>query len=143
MTDLAMLEVPVFSLLGNEAFRLRRRVFIEEQQIPENEEFEPVDLTATHFVAVSGGEVCGTLRVIVESAHVRIGRVAVAREARGRGVAGRMIAFAMAHYREAAGGRFYLSAQADKVGLYEKFGFSAYGEAYLDGGIPHLSMKTY
>jgi predicted GNAT family N-acyltransferase len=143
MTEPVIIDVPVFSMLCNEAFRLRRAVFISEQKVPEEEEFDADDLTAHHVVAVAAGEVCGTLRVIHGEDHVKIGRVAVNINWRGHGIASRMIAHAMEQHRDARGNRFYLTAQSDKVALYEKFGFNAFGEEFLDGGMPHLAMKTY
>jgi predicted GNAT family N-acyltransferase len=138
---LAILTVPVFSTLCNQAFRLRREVFIVEQKVPEEEEFDADDLTATHVVAISGGEVCGTLRVIHGPEHIKIGRVVVAVPARGRGVASAMIAHAIGLQPENS--RFYLTAQTDKTALYEKFGFTAFGDIFDDGGMPHIAMKTY
>jgi predicted GNAT family N-acyltransferase len=46
-------------------------------------------------------------------------------------------------HRAARDNRFYLTAQSDKVALYERFGFTAYGDEFLDGGMPHLAMKNY
>ena len=137
----AVLTVPVFSTLCNEAFRLRRAVFVTEQKVPGDEEFDADDLTATHVVAIHAGEICGTLRIIRDEEHIKIGRVVVAMHARGRGVASAMIAYAMG--REPPGSRFYLTAQTDKTALYEKFGFVAFGEVFDDGGMPHIAMKTY
>ncbi|MBB3913006.1 putative GNAT family N-acyltransferase [Rhizobium fabae] len=53
MVETAILSVPVFSTLCNEAFRLRRAVFVHEQKVPEAEEFDSDDLTAHHIVAVT------------------------------------------------------------------------------------------
>lgn len=138
---LAVLTVPVFSTLCNEAFRLRRAVFVTEQKVPEEEEFDADDLTATHVIAIADGEVCGTLRIIRDDEDIKIGRVVVAIFARGRGVASAMISHAMG--LQPAGSRFYLTAQTDKTSLYEKFGFVAFGDIFDDGGMPHIAMKTY
>jgi predicted GNAT family N-acyltransferase len=143
MADTVVLAVPVFSTLCNEAFKLRRAVFIVEQKVPAEEEFDGHDLTAHHVVAVMDGEVRGTLRVIHADEHVKIGRVAVDEAARGHGIASAMMAYAMNEHRAARDNRFYLTAQSDKVALYERFGFTAYGDAVLDGGMPHLAMKNY
>ena len=136
-----LLTVPVFSTLCNEAFRLRRAVFVTEQKVPEDEEFDADDLAATHVIAIAAGEVCGTLRVIHDAEHIKIGRVVVAIAARGRGAASAMIAHAIA--LQPQGSRFYLTAQTDKTALYEKFGFVAFGDIFDDGGMPHIAMKTY
>ena len=143
MTDLTILIVPPFSTLCNAAFALRREVFVWEQKVPEEMENDEYDLTATHFVAVLAGEVVGTLRVIAQPEHHKIGRVAVHQAFRGRGIAKAMMLAAMSHARVAGSDRFYLTAQTDKLGMYEKLGFVAYGDIFDDAGIPHLSMRTY
>lgn len=140
-SDLAILTVPVFSTLCNQAFRLRREVFIVEQKVPEDEEFDAYDLAATHVVAIADGEVCGTLRIIHDPEHIKIGRVVVAIPMRGRGVASAMIAHGIG--LQPPGARFYLTAQTDKTALYEKFGFVSFGDIFDDGGMPHIAMKTY
>jgi len=143
MAEALVLTVPIFSTLCNEAFRLRRAVFITEQKVPPEEEFDQDDLTAHHLVAILDGEVCGTLRVIYSDEHVKIGRVAVSAAARGHGIATLMLLHAMKDHGSARDNRFYLTAQTDKTGLYERFGFKAFGPEFLDGGMPHLAMKTY
>jgi predicted GNAT family N-acyltransferase len=143
MAEALVLTVPIFSTLCNEAFKLRRAVFVTEQKVPPEEEFDHDDLTAHHLVAILGGEVCGTLRVMYLDEHLKIGRVAVSAAARGHGIASLMMVQAMKDHGAARDNRFYLTAQSDKVTLYERFGFKAYGDEFLDGGMPHLAMKTY
>lgn len=144
MHDITLLTVPVFSTLANAAFALRREVFVIEQQIPEAEEFDADDLTATHVVAIAAGNVVGTLRIIWNSEHVKIGRVVVSALWRGQGISTRLLRFAMDLARDRGESRFYLTAQHDKLAVYEKLGFVAFGEPFDDGsGILHLAMKTY
>ncbi|MEQ1902433.1 MAG: GNAT family N-acetyltransferase [Devosia sp.] len=138
-----ILIVPLFSQLGNLGLALRREVFIREQKVPEEDEFDSYDLTATHVVAVTGGNVAGVLRILFLPEHVKIGRVAVGRDWRGQGIASAMMRFAMEHARGRGEMRFYLTAQIDKLTLYEKLGYVAFGEPFQDGGMPHLAMKTY
>lgn len=135
--------VPVFSDLGRLALSLRREVFVTEQGYSEADEFDQVDFTATHVVAIFEGSVAGTLRIIYAPEHVKIGRVVVRLSLRGKGIAAQMMRFAMDHVRAKGEAKFWLSAQADKTGFYERFGFVAYGEEYLDEGQPHRAMKTY
>ncbi len=138
-----ILTVPLFSHLGNHALALRREVFVGEQHVPPDEEFDAHDFTATHIVALLDGDVVGALRVLFLPEHVKFGRVVVARSARGQGIATRMMHFAMDLARDRGETRFYLTAQSDKLALYEKLGFVAFGEEFEDGGMPHYAMKTY
>lgn len=138
-----ILIVPPFSTLCNAAFGLRREVFVWEQKVPEEEEHDADDMTATHFVAVVAGEVVGTLRLIDKPEHIKIGRVAVRQAFRGHGIARTMILAAMDHARAAGRDRFYLTAQSDKLGFYERLGFAAFGPEFQDGGMPHRAMRSY
>ncbi len=141
--ETTVLTVPVFSTLCNAAFQLRREVFIGEQNVPPDEEFDADDLTAHHLVAIRDGEVCGTLRVIHAQDYVKIGRVAVGQRWRGHGVASALMKRAMEDHAHVRENRFHLAAQKDKLPLYERFGFKAYGDEFLDVEIPHLNMKNF
>lgn len=143
MSEPLVLVVPLFSDLGNLGLALRREVFVHEQHVPPEEEFDAYDLTATHVVALDDGNVVGTLRILFLDEHVKFGRVVVAASARGRGIATRLMRFAMDHAAARGETRFYLTAQTDKLALYKKLGFVAFGEEFQDGGMPHLAMKTY
>jgi predicted GNAT family N-acyltransferase len=143
MTDITVLTVPVFSTLCNAGFRLRREVFIVEQKVPPDEEFDADDLTAAHVVAIIDGEVCGVLRVIEAPDYLKIGRVVTGMPWRGRGVASAMLRHAMEEHRDRREGRFHLAAQSDKMALYARFGFKPYGDEFLDVCIPHVNMKNF
>lgn len=143
MSDILIVPIPVFSTLCNAAFALRREVFVREQNVPEEEEHDQYDLTATHFVAIADGEVVATLRLIEMEEHCKIGRVATRLHYRGRGIAKKLIAAAMDHARAGGRDRFYLTAQSDKLGFYQALGFVAFGPEFIDGGMPHRAMRDY
>lgn len=142
-TTATIVTMPFDSDLGRLALELRREVFVAEQHVPADEEPDSYDDAATHVVAVVDGNVVGTLRLIFQPEHVKIGRVAVRASLRGRGIARKMMEFAMQLARDRGESRFYLAAQTDKLGFYERLGFVAFGEEFQDGGMPHLAMKTY
>jgi predicted GNAT family N-acyltransferase len=137
------LAVPLSSMLGAAGLALRHAVFVLEQNVPEELERDEYDATATHIVAVGAGDVVGVLRIVDLGEHAKIGRVAVRQDWRGRGVARAMMVDAMDRMRARGQSRFYLSAQVDALGLYEKLGFVAFGERFIEAGIEHLAMKTY
>jgi predicted GNAT family N-acyltransferase len=122
------------------ALDLRHEVFVVEQRVPVEEEYDEHDDTALHLVAVEDGRIVATARVVMEGTTAKIGRVAVAREARRRGIASRLIEASEAHARERGAQRLALAAQTGALALYEKAGYSAYGERFMDAGIEHLMM---
>ncbi|HVY50368.1 MAG TPA: GNAT family N-acetyltransferase [Devosia sp.] len=138
-----VLSVPLQSDLGRLALELRRRVFVDEQRVPLDIERDEHDAAATHVVALLEGNVAGVMRIVFLPQHAKFGRVAVDRAYRRRGIAQAMMQFAMALARERGETRFYLTSQLDKVALYEKLGFIAFGERFEEGGLPHRAMKTY
>jgi predicted GNAT family N-acyltransferase len=137
------LAVPFSSMLGAAGSALRHAVFVLEQNVPEEHERDAYDAGAIHVVAIAEGDVVGVLRIVDMGEHAKIGRVAVRKDWRGRGVARTMMQYAMDLSRRNGQPRFYLSAQRDALGLYEKLGFSAFGEPFVEAGIDHVAMKTY
>src|SRR5262249_7174682 len=95
MSDLTILPVPIASDLGAIALEVRRTVFIVEQNVPETVERDAYDADAVHLVAIDGGDVVGTLRIVFLPEHAKFGRVGVLRRARGKGIATRMMQAAM------------------------------------------------
>ena len=143
MSEPLVLAVPLTSDLGRLGLALRREVFVGEQRVPEAIEYDSYDATATHVVAVLDGDVVGVLRIVFLPEHAKFGRVAVRSTARGKGIASAMMRVAMTLARANGEARFYLTSQLDKVPLYEKLGFAAYGEIFTEGGMPHKAMKNY
>lgn len=141
--DFTILSVPVFSPLCNLGFALRREVFILEQQVPEEIEHDPDDMTATHVVGIMDGAVVGVLRILWKDDYAKIGRVAVAVSHRGLGLGAKLIVFAIEQARAKGQARCYLESQSDKVGFYERLGFMAFGDEFMDAGIPHRKMRNY
>ena len=118
---------------------VRRGVFIDEQGVPAALELDGQDADATHFIAMdAAGEPLGTARLLADG---QIGRVAVVPEARRQGIAGRLLARAIAAARRRGDAGVWLNAQVDALGLYERAGFQAVGETFEEAGITHLRME--
>jgi predicted GNAT family N-acyltransferase len=122
-----------------ECFRIRVDVFVTEQGVPEEEEGDAYDEHALHFLAWREGEAIGTARVVLleEGRLGKIGRVAVDHTQRGLGVGAALIEAVEAAVKVE---RFQLDAQVDAMGFYERLGYVAEGEAFLDAGILHRRM---
>ncbi len=127
-----------------EAIAVRFAVFVDEQGVPENEEIDAHDRTdaaASHALAYDGSRPVAAGRFFLrEDGAAQIGRMAVMPEARGSGV-GRMLLEALMDEARARGiARAVLFAQTHALAFYERAGFAAYGEPFLDAGIPHVAM---
>ena len=120
---------------------LRRAVFIEEQGVPEAEEWDNLDGRAIHLLAWHEGRAVGTARLLLKGETGKIGRVCVLADARGTGLGAALIRAAMDVLRTKPGvTRAMLGAQTHAIGFYEKLGFSVCGPIYDDAGIPHRDM---
>lgn len=124
------------------AIAVREHVFVQEQGVPVEEELDGRDAEAEHLVALEPGgtAVIGTLRLLLDGQTAKVGRVAVERAWRGRGIAARMLELALARARERGAGRARLASQLDVVGLYEQAGFTVESDIFEEAGIPHVWM---
>jgi predicted GNAT family N-acyltransferase len=123
------------------AVSVREEVFCGEQGVPKDEEIDGLDDQALHLVALEpDGRVIGTLRLLVVAGEAKIGRVAVKRRWRRRGIASRMLQMALAEARERGCRRAGLASQLQATGLYEEAGFSVESEPFESAGIAHVWM---
>ena len=119
---------------------LRRAVFIEEQEVPEDLEVDGLDDTALHLLATLDGRPVGTARMLLKGATGKIGRVCVLRDLRGQGVGAALIRAAVEELRRLGLAQAKLGSQVHAIPFYEKLGFTAEGPVYDDAGIPHRDM---
>jgi len=124
---------------STEALRdIRRHVFIDEQQIPEELEWDADDAGSTHFLISCGAEPIGTARLLSDG---RIGRVALMPQWRGQGLGEQLMRAVMAHAQSLGMQTLHLSAQTYALDFYRRLGFTPCSEEYLEAGIPHLAMR--
>ena len=123
-------------------FALRRAVFIEEQSVPVADEIDGEDDACTHIIATLGGTPVGTARFQMKNGSVKIQRVCVSRDHRGKDFGADIIRFIVNHVKiTGMADRLFLGAQTHALPFYEKLGFVQYGPEYLDAGIPHYDME--
>lgn len=124
-----------------QALAVREAVFVREQGIDPELEIDDYDGVCWHAVAYLGKEPVGTARlVMLDRFTAKIGRVAVLAEARGRGVATALMRLLEEYCRREGVTRVVLDAQIQVMPLYEKLGYEAEGEPFLDAGIVHRRM---
>lgn len=120
---------------------LRRAVFVDEQGVPPDEEWDDRDAGAVHLLAQDvDGAAMGTARLRLKGRVGHIGRVCVLREARGTGLGAALMRAALDALRARGAEQAELGAQCHALGFYEKLGFVAEGPVYDDAGIPHRHM---
>ncbi|MDP3760408.1 MAG: YbgC/FadM family acyl-CoA thioesterase [Ramlibacter sp.] len=140
---MARIETGGWSDLGGDAGRIRTEVFLEEQKIPADMEWDDADRAAVHAVAYNRlGQPVATGRLLQQSPGVaRIGRMAVHRALRGSGV-GRQVLEALLSVAQARGDReVMLHAQRSAEDFYVGLGFVPRGEPFEEAGIPHVEMS--
>lgn len=150
-------------------FALRQRVFIDEQKVDISEEFDEYDAVGSEMAAAHAGdasearfveakcvyvlaraggvEILGTARMIDVPEHKageqwgKVGRVAVEKSARGLGV-GRAMMGKLEELARLKGLRgVTLGAQLTAQAFYERLGYTALGDEFMDGGMPHIKCE--
>ena len=136
------MKIEKFTPAPPQAINVRIEVFVEEQGF--RDEFDDIDAIATHFVAFDEAErPIGTCRVFVsDDAKVYLlGRLAVVKEYRGKGLGSEIVACAEKHVKEIGGKELRLHAQCRVEKFYEKVGYTSFGEIEEEEGCPHIWMK--
>lgn len=116
---------------------IREAVFINEQSVPPELEWDSDDQDATHFLAYVGDYPIGTARLLADG---HIGRVAVLKDWRGSGIGAMLMQAALKSAEQAGLSRQFLTAQVHATAFYERLGFKVVSEEFLEAGIPHVDM---
>lgn len=131
-----------WATLGKFASAVRTQVFVEEQGISQEDEWDAADATAIHTVVLNRlGQPVGTGRLLQDAPGVaRIGRMAVLHPLRGAGI-GHAVMKALEDAARARGdAEVTLSAQLSAENFYRRLGYTSRGEPYDDVGIAHITM---
>ncbi|CAM5561447.1 acetyltransferase [Streptomyces tanashiensis] len=133
-------------------FAVRREVFVVEQGVPQELEYDTYDATAVHVLAVrADGVALGTGRLLHgadaagrtggDASVGSLGRLAVTQAARGLGVGAALVRGIEDVARERGLSAVDLHAQTHALGFYERLGYVAYGPEFPDAGMPHRAMR--
>ncbi len=124
------------------AFRVREQVFVDEQHVPREEEYDEHDDAAHHYLAWADGLPVGAARWRPTAHGVKLERFSVLAPYRSRGVGGvllrQVMADARAAYPEAG---LYLHAQLQAQRFYQRHGFVPEGDLFYECEIPHYKMR--
>lgn len=124
-----------------QAIALRRRVFVEEQGVPERDELDGRDDDGLHLVAVEAEQVVATCRLVFAGSTVQLSRLAVEPGRRRGGLASRLLEAADAETRAGGARRLVLHAQTYARGLYDSHGYVPRGPTFVEADIEHVAME--
>ena len=122
----------------SEIREIRTSVFIKEQKVPVELEWDEFDEDSTHIIAYYNNKPVGTARLLNDG---HIGRMAVLKAYRNRNIGQNMLKYMLEIAKKQSFKTIELSAQEHAVEFYKKHGFMVTSDVYLDAGIPHYDMK--
>ncbi|MCG7333014.1 GNAT family N-acetyltransferase [Salinicoccus roseus] len=129
------------NIMYNQCLEIRKRVFVEEQNVPMDREVDEYEDTATHILLIDD-EPIGTVRYRPASEDmIKVERMAVLPEARGRKLGFKLMEFVHDHAREHGYTRAKLGAQVHAIDFYKKLGYTVSSDEFEDAGIPHVYME--
>ncbi|MEW6279627.1 MAG: GNAT family N-acetyltransferase, partial [Candidatus Eremiobacterota bacterium] len=123
------------------ALDIRYRVFVTEQGVPEELERDADDRRAVHALVYRQGRPVGTARLVPRGGAGKIGRVAVLKEARGNRLGVELMRALEGEAARLRLAEVLLDAQVQVIPFYERLGYRAEGDPFLDAGIPHRRMR--
>lgn len=139
MSALFTIAIVPWETTSEDLLSVRQIVFVNEQGVPAEEERDEHDASSIHFLARDASrDPIGTARLLDSG---RIGRVAVLREWRGRGLGRALMHAVVAETRQRGMVRPHLHAQVQTISFYESLGFVVCGEEFEEAGILHREME--
>jgi predicted GNAT family N-acyltransferase len=138
-----MTEIKILN--GNEdlsdAYKIRKIVFIDEQKVPPELEWDVMDKIATHFILYFNDTPIGTARTFGQNGIWYIGRMAILKEYRNQGYGKLIMENVLNYLKTLSLSKIIIHAQTTVLGFYKKFGFTEFGDEFLDAGIKHKAMS--
>lgn len=122
----------------DQAFEIRRQVFVIEQAVDPAEEYDEYEDACIHLLALSDGVPCGTARIRTTENGRKLERFAVLKEYRGKKAGAALVEACL--QRLEPGTYAYMHAQEHALDFYAKHGFQATGDRFWECEIPHFKM---
>lgn len=131
------------SPVHQDSVAIRQAVFVQEQHVPADLEVDADEDKATYFTGYdASGKPLATLRLLREDYGFHVQRVAVLKNARGKGYGRQMIQAAIDYGKKQGVQKLMLGAQVHAVGFYKQLGFSLTAKPeFMDAGIHHREME--
>ncbi len=120
---------------------LRYQVFVIEQKVPEEMEWDEFDEIAWHAIVTTDNQTVGTGRLILEDQIAKIGRMAVQSSRRNQGIGKSILMALIQAAKEKGAQECILYAQTHAIAFYPKSDFEPKGPIFDEAGIPHVEMR--
>ena len=117
--------------------QIRSSVFIDEQQVPSNLEWDEFDKQSAHFLVLHDNNPIATARLKPDG---QIGRMAVMQHHRNKGIGKKLLSTVLLYATDNNYNMVYLHAQNQAINFYKKFNFIVNGVEFVDAGIVHMAM---
>lgn len=128
-----------------QAFKIREEVFIKEQKVDHEEEFDAFENTSTHFLAFDkDNNPCGTARWRATDCGIKLERFAVLKSCRQTGVGQSIMQAILDDIQNdpnVSEQKIYMHAQTTAIDFYKKFGFEVIGDEFIECDIKHFTME--
>ena len=124
----------------NEILDVRNIVFIREQNVPSQTEFDGLDKESTHVIVKFKNKTIGCARIRSFDGKMKLERIAILKEYRDKGFGKRLMEYLILYCKQRNATEIVMHAQYYLKSFYEGFGFKTRGEAFIEAGIKHIEM---
>ena len=126
--------------LIEKAFEIRETVFVKEQNVPKDIEYDGLDKKANHFLLFTDNKAVGTARYRKTKKGIKLERFAILKKHRNKGLASQLLKF-MLDDIDIGKEKIYLYSQINAVNFYKKHNFTIIGDKFMEAGIVHYEME--
>ena len=123
----------------DQVIEIRKKVFVEEQNVPLDLEVDGLDPEAKHIIAYLDSKPVGCARVRTNK-HAKLERIAIIKKNRGKGFGKQLTDFLIKYCKQEGFDEIHLHSQTYVADFYKKHGFEVRGDPFYEAGIEHVEM---
>ncbi|MED4403243.1 GNAT family N-acetyltransferase [Metabacillus fastidiosus] len=123
-----------------DAFNIRKIVFVEEQKVPVEEEIDQFENEADHLVLYDGEKPVGAARFRIVDEYGKLERICILKDYRNKGAGSLIMEYLEKLASQKGLNKLKLNAQTKAIPFYERFGYKTVSKLFMDAGIPHVTM---
>ncbi|SEQ44736.1 Predicted N-acyltransferase, GNAT family [Virgibacillus subterraneus] len=124
----------------HQAYNVRTVVFVDEQNVPAEEELDEFDEQAIHLIGYDNDKPIAASRVRFVDSYGKLERICVLKDQRGKSNGAKMIESMEAIIKNEGYGKAKLNAQTHAIDFYQRLGYKTISGEFMDAGIPHVTM---